>query len=64
MFKNGNELDGHYEQKKKEGEEGGEEPPAEEGGEEGAEAKPKFTLIWHSDTHIVESAHLVNSVEQ
>ena len=63
VFKNGNELEGLYEQKKKEGEDA-EDPPAEEGAEEGAEPKPKFTLHWHSNTHIAESAHMVNSVEQ
>ena len=63
VFKNGNELDGFYEQKKTVGEDG-DEPPVDEGAEEGAEVKPKFALYWHSDTHIAESAHLVNSVEQ
>ena len=61
MFKNGNVLDGHYEQKPKEGEE--EEEPAEEEGEEGAPPKPKFNLIWHSATNIAKAAHHVNSVE-
>ena len=62
VFKNGNVLEGHYEQKKKEGEE--EEEAAPEDAEEGAEPKAKFTLHWHSDTHIAEAAHMVNSVEQ
>jgi len=62
VFKNGNQLTGNYEQKKK-GEDGEEEPPEEEL-EEGQEPKPKFTLIWHSDTNIAEAAHMVNSVEQ
>ena len=54
-------MDGNYEQKKK-GEE--EEEQLEEELEEGQAPKPKFTLLWHSDTNIAESAHLVNSVEQ
>ena len=61
VFKNGNVLDGNYEQKKK-GED--EEEQQEEELEEGQAPKPKFTLLWHSDTNIAESAHLVNSVEQ
>ena len=61
VFKNGNQLEGLYEQKKKEGEEEAEQPPEE--GEEGQEPKPKFTLLWHSDTGIAQAAHLVNSVE-
>ena len=63
VFKNGNSLEGYYEQKKKEGDEEEEEVPAEDG-EEGVEPKPRFNLIWHSDTNIAESASLVNSVEQ
>ena len=55
-------MTGNYEQKKK-GEDGEEEPPEEEL-EEGQEPKPKFSLIWHSDTNIAEAAHMVNSVEQ
>jgi hypothetical protein len=59
LFKNGNALDGYYEQKpKSEEEEEAEELP------EGEEPKPKFDLIWHSDTNIALAAHLVNSVEQ
>ncbi len=52
IFKNGNVLEGEYEQKKKE--EGEDEAPAdeeEEGGEGGA-PKPKFNLLWHSNTYI------------
>ena len=49
-------------------EEGGDEEKEQEGeeeeGEEGAPPKPKFNLIWHSDTNITEAAHKVNSVEQ
>ena len=63
VFKNGNVLDGDYEQKKKEGEEE-EEPPADDGAEDGAPPKSKFNLVWHSATNIADAAHLVNSVEQ
>ena len=63
VFKNGNTLDGVYEQKKKSEEEEEEEPEPAEDGEE-VIPKPKFNLIWHSDTGIAEAAHLVNSVEQ
>ena len=61
VFKNGNTLEGEYEQKEKVvGED--EEPPAEEEGED-AVKKPKFNLVWHSNSNITESAHCVNSVE-
>lgn len=62
IFKNGNVLDGEYEQKKKEGEEEEEEPPPEEGAEDAA-PRSKFNLVWHSATNISDAAHLVNSVE-
>jgi hypothetical protein len=62
-FKNGNVLVGMYEHKPK-GEE--EEEEAEEEPEEGEEKvkKPKFDLVWHSQTDIAQSAAFVNSVEQ
>lgn len=62
VYKNGNQLTGHYEQKKKGEDEEGE--AVEEELEEGQEPKAKFSLIWHSDTNIAEAAHMVNSVEQ
>ena len=63
-FKNGNVLQGEYEQKAKGEEEEEEAPPEEEGEGEEAQPKPKFNLVWHSNTNIVASANLVNSVEQ
>lgn len=61
-FKNGNKLHGKYEQKPKEAGEDEEEPPADDEEGEG-KVKPKFDLIWHSEAHIAEAAHQVNSVE-
>jgi len=61
-FKNGNKLHGHYEQKPKEL--GEDEEPPEEDGEDGAVAKPKFDLVWHTEAKIAEAAANVNSVEQ
>ena len=61
VFKNGNVLEGEYEQREKAAAED-EEPVEEE--EEGAIKKPKFQLEWHSNTNISEAAHKVNSVEQ
>merc|ERR1712151_1437151 len=60
-FKNGNTLEGEFDQKEKVLAED-EEPPAEEEGEEGAPKKKD--LIWQSATNIAEAAHNVNSVEQ
>ena len=64
FFKNGNIMNGRYEQKEKEAGEGDEEEPVaeEEEGEEGAGPKKKYDLIWHAKTEIAESAHHVNSV--
>jgi hypothetical protein len=68
-FKNGNVLEGEYEHKAKGEDDEEEEPAAEE--EEGEEdesmpkvVKPKFDLVWHSNTNIAQSAAFVNSVEQ
>ena len=57
VFKNGNVLDGTYEQK---------EIPVPDDYEpaEGEVPKPTISLDWHSHTNISESAHKVNSVEQ
>jgi len=65
-FKNGNVLDGEYEHRPKGEDEEEEEEPPEEEGEEGEERapKPKFDLVWHSQTNIAQSAAFVNSVEQ
>jgi len=60
-FKNGNTLKGCYEQKPKELDEDEEEPEEDD---ENAAKKPKFDLVWKSETNIAEAAHLVNSVEQ
>jgi len=58
VFKNGNVLEGEYEQKPKQLEE--DEEPAEE--EEGTVKKAKFQLEWHSHTNISDAAHRVNSL--
>ena len=61
-FKNGNQLEGTFEQKPKEKDENAEESEVE--GEPGAKKEPKFDLVWHTTTNIASSAHQVNSVEQ
>lgn len=65
FFKNGNSLEGTFEQKPKV--KGEDEPPSEEElNEDGnpVEKKPKFDLVWNTQTNIASSAHQVNSVEQ
>ena len=59
-FRNGNTLEGEFDQKEKVLADD-EEPPAEE---EEENAPKKKDLIWQSATNIAEAAHNVNSVEQ
>jgi len=59
VFKNGNVLEGDYDQKLKVPEEGDE--PAEL--EEGEVKKDEYTLTWTSDSNIASAAHKVNSVD-
>ena len=64
-FKNGNQLQGTFEQRPKV--KGEDEPPSEEELNEAGEPiekKPKFDLVWNTETRIAASAHQVNSVEQ
>ena len=64
-FKNGNTLEGTFEQAPHV--KGEDEPPSEEElNEEGnpIEKKAKFNLLWNTTTKIAASAHQVNSVEQ
>ena len=58
-FKNGNTLEGEFDQKEKVINE--DEEPAEDVDPDAP--KPK-ELLWQSATNIAESAHHVNSVEQ
>ena len=57
-FKNGNTLEGEFNQTEKEVD-----PNAEEE-EVDPDAPKKKELVWQSATNIAESAHQVNSVEQ
>ena len=60
-FKNGNKVEGTYDQKAKEAGED-DEPPAADEGEEGV-VKAKTDLVWQAKINIVASANHVNSVE-
>ena len=59
-FKNGNTLEGEFDQREPVIDPDAEVPAEEE--EEGQ--KKKLDLIWQSSTNIAEAAHQVNSVEQ
>jgi len=64
-FKNGNTLQGTFEQKTKQ--KGDDEPPSEEevdGDGNPIEKKAKIDLVWNTSAGIAASAHQVNSVEQ
>lgn len=61
VFKNGNVLEGEYEQTKKVAEEGEEEEV--DGDDDGVVKKPKFNLEWVTHSKISEAAHMVNSVD-
>ena len=60
-FKNGNTLEGEFDQKEKVVDPDADEPPPEE---EDENAPKKKDLVWQSATNIAEAAHNVNSVEQ
>ena len=65
FFRNGNTLNGTFEQKEKI--KGDDDPESEAELDENGDPKPKkpkFDLLWNTSTRIAASAHQVNSVEQ